>query len=194
MRFICVVILLFLLQPVGISQSDSVKIITSDSTNKKKGDGALKVIFSGKPGKAFAYSLLVPGGGQIYNRKWWKLPIVYAGFGFTFYLVDFNRTQYHRFDNAFRMRVDLGETNSTDEFKGIYSLSALNVQRKYYDKNLQRSYLAIVGAYLLSGMDAFVDRHFMDFDISDKLSLKIQPNLDTFSSGAGISLCLHQKN
>ncbi|MEP7195786.1 MAG: DUF5683 domain-containing protein [Saprospiraceae bacterium] len=174
-------ILVFILLTLNIcySQQDStVQLLKNDSTSQKKSSGALKVIFSGKPGRAFAYSLLLPGGGQIYNKKWWKLPIVYGAFGATIYFIDFNKTQYKRYDDAFRMRVDLGEDKSNDEFKNIYSLSAINFQRKYYDKNLQRSYLGIVGVYLLSGIDAFVDRHLMEFDVSDKLSLKLTPSFE----------------
>ncbi len=169
------------------AQSDSLTVV-SDSTKSHKSSGTLKNIFKGKPGKAFAYSLLLPGGGQIYNSRWWKLPIVYSAFGFTFYLIDFNSKQYKRYDNAFRMRIDLGEDNSNDEFKNIYSLSALNIQRKYFDKNLQRSYLAVVAVYLLSGMEAFVDRHFMDFDVSDNLSLHWQPTLLQDNPGLSITM------
>jgi hypothetical protein len=85
------------------------------------------------------------------------------------------------------MRIDLGE-NSTDEFQGILSPSGIKLYRDIYDKNLQRSYLACFGVYLLIGIEAFVDRHLMTFDVSEDLSLHIKPQLD--NGLAGLGLCL----
>ncbi len=187
MRLICLIFLLLILNEKIVGQSDTASLKSDSVTTEKKSSGTLKNIFSGKPGLAFAYSI-IPGGGQIYNKRWWKLPIVYSAYGVTFYLVDYNRKLYNRLDNAFHMRVDSME-KSKDEFINIYtSLSSLNAQRKFVDKNLQRSYLAIVGVFLLSGMEAFVDRHFMTFEVSDQLSLEIQPLINLQSSGISMAL------
>jgi len=161
----------------------------SVSSNSKKTTGTLKNIFKGKPGRALTYSLLLPGAGQIYNKKYWKLPLVYSALGFPIYLISFNKSEYDRFDKAYRMRIDLKE-NSTDEFVGILEPSAIDSYRSLYDKNLQRSYLALVGAYLLIGIEAFVDRHLMEFDVSDDLSMSIYPSAGFYASGITMQIKL----
>ncbi|NOT36504.1 MAG: hypothetical protein HOP11_03915 [Saprospiraceae bacterium] len=172
------------------SQNPSDTTITIDSTKThQEKSSVLKNIFTGKPGRAFVYSLILPGAGQIYNRKWWKLPIVYSALGLPIYFVSFNTKEYRRFDKAFRERVDKGEL-STDEFVGIYNLQQININRKAIDKNLQRSYLGLVAVYLLCGMDAYVDRHLMEFDVSEKLSLNLNP---TYDGSAGLRLGLSFK-
>ena len=130
-------------------------------------------MFKGKPGKALAYSLMLPGAGQVYNGRIWKVPILYAGFGALGYAVHFNSKEFRRFDEAYRMRVDDGDL-SKDEFQGILSLSGLNSYRQFYDKNLQLSYIGIGLLYLLNGVEAFVDRHLQEFDISKNLGVIIR--------------------
>ncbi|MEO6190611.1 MAG: DUF5683 domain-containing protein [Saprospiraceae bacterium] len=184
-------ILLFFFLIFGIqskAQNDTSTINSIDTTHSTKANSTLRNIFTGKPGKAFALSLLIPGGGQIYNKRWWKLPLVYGAFGYTFYLINFNTKQYKRYDSAYRMRIDLKD-NSKDEFQGILSTDAINSNRKYIDKNLQRSYLAAVGVYLLSGIEAFVDRHFMEFDVSEDIGLQWNPSI--IYNSPGVSICLN---
>ncbi|MCC6815497.1 MAG: hypothetical protein IT267_03675 [Saprospiraceae bacterium] len=164
-------------------------LITDSTITQQKNPSVLKNIFKGKAGKALSYSFICPGLGHIYNKKWWKLPIVYGAFAVPVYFIAFNTKEYKRFDKAFRMRVDLGE-NSKDEFQGIYNLQQINVNRKYIDKNLQRSYLGLVGVYLLCGIDAFVDRHLMEFDVSEKLSLQIRPSMNEPLGGIKLGLCI----
>ncbi|MBK9272207.1 MAG: hypothetical protein IPM48_11490 [Saprospiraceae bacterium] len=167
----------------SISEQDSI------SPDQKKTQSTLRNIFQGKPGRALTYSLLLPGAGQIYNGKYWKLPIVYGALALPVYSLAINQKNYNRFQKAYIMRVDFGES-SNDEFVGIYSLSSLKSFRDLYDKNLQRSYLGLVAVYLLIGMDAFVDRHLKTFDVSDDLSLQIKPQLNTNSMG----IAFHLKN
>lgn len=179
---------------LNLKAQDSTQILqdkdtTSVSSNSKKTTGTLKNIFKGKLGKALTYSLLLPGAGQIYNKKYWKLPLVYSALGFPIYLISFNKSEYDRFDKAYRMRIDLKE-NSTDEFVGILEPSAIDSYRSLYDKNLQRSYLALVGAYLLIGIEAFVDRHLMEFDVSDDLSMSIYPSAGFYASGITMQIKL----
>ena len=79
------------------------------------------------------------------------------------------------------MRVDLGN-DSKDEFQNILPLQGINSYRKFYDKNLQRSYLGLGLVYLLIGVDAFVDRHLLEFDINENLSLHLYPEFQKQSS------------
>ncbi|MBL7824075.1 MAG: hypothetical protein JNK69_11775 [Saprospiraceae bacterium] len=195
MKFLyCFSALYLLFGLLNLKAQDSTQILqdkdtTSVSSNSKKTTGTLKNIFKGKPGKALTYSLLLPGAGQIYNKKYWKLPLVYSALGFPIYLISFNKSEYDRFDKAYRMRIDLKE-NSTDEFVGILEPSAIDSYRSLYDKNLQRSYLALVGAYLLIGIEAFVDRHLMEFDVSDDLSMSIYPSAGFYASGITMQIKL----
>ncbi len=154
------------------------------STKAEKSPGVFSVLFKGKPGKALTYSLILPGAGQVYNKRIWKVPIIYAGFGALTYAVLFNSKEYRRFNDAYIMRVDLGDS-STDEFQGILSLSGINTYRQFYDKNLQLSYIGMGLLYLLNGIEAFVDRHLQEFDVSKDLSLKYQ--LDPFGRQAQVS-------
>ncbi|MBK7359576.1 MAG: hypothetical protein IPI45_04155 [Saprospiraceae bacterium] len=160
---------------------------SADSLSKvqEKSPGVFSVLFKGKPGKALAYSLMLPGAGQVYNKRIWKVPIIYAGFGALAYAVSFNTKQYRRFNDAYIMRVDSMEA-SLDEFQGILSLSGINSYRQFYDKNLQLSYIGIGILYLLTGIEAFVDRHLQEFDISKDLSFKYQ--LDPFKGQGQVSI------
>ncbi len=163
--------------------SDSTKVDSLTNPNPVK-NSVLRNIFNGKPGKALSYSI-VPGLGQIYNKRWWKLPIVYGTFAVPVYFIFDNTKKYRDYDKAFRMRVD---TIPGDKYEGIYNLFQLNELRQFTDKNLQRSYLGLVGVFLLCGIDAFVDRHLMEFDVSEKLSLNITPSQD-IQYGIRLGLC-----
>ncbi len=191
-------IILFSFYQVSFAQEvkDSIyKLEVNDTITHKdeKSPSVISVLFKGKPGRAFAYSLILPGAGQVYNRSYWKVPIIYAGLGLMVYFIDFNSKQYKRFDNAYHLRVDT-ENNEprlepTDEFKDILSLQGINSYRQYYDKNLQLSYIGIGIIYLLNGIEAFVDRHLQEFDVSKNLSFQYTPNL--YTSGGQISMRLN---
>ncbi len=181
---------------IAIAQeaSDSLpNVINKDTSIQKevKTPGVISVLFKGKPGKAFLYSLIIPGAGQVYNHSYWKVPVIYAGLGLMVYFIDFNSRQYKRFDQAYHSRVDTEKMNDpdVDEFKDILSLQGINSYRQYYDKNLQLSYIGIGIIYLLNGIEAFVDRHLQEFDVSRNLSFQYTPNI--YSSGGQISMRLN---
>lgn len=140
-----------------------------------KSQSVFSVLFKGNPGKALAYSLILPGAGQVYNKRIWKVPIIYAGLGSMVYFISFNKKELKRYDDAIRERVD-NPQNPQDEFVGILSNSGIDSYRKFYDKNLQLSYIGLVAIYLLNGIEAFVDRHLQEYDISDNLSLQLNPD------------------
>ncbi|MBK6546479.1 MAG: hypothetical protein IPO78_07515 [Saprospiraceae bacterium] len=177
-RLLTFVILLYFHCIVAFSQqsSDSIPAETEGESS------VFSVLFKGNPGKALTYSLILPGAGQVYNGRIWKVPIIYAGFGFLIYSVQFNSKQFKRFDNAYHQRVD----SLKDEFEGILSLSGINSYRQYYDKNLQLSYIGIGILYLLNGIEAFVDRHLQEFDVSKNLSF--QYKTDPFQNVSQVSM------
>ncbi len=183
-------ILFFALFLFLVTSSSGQNAVDSASKVETKATGAISLLFKGKPGKAMLYSLLLPGAGQVYNGKLWKVPVIYTGLGLLLYSVQFNSSEFKRFDTAYRLRVDsdnLGEPD-TDEFKDILSLQGINSYRQFYDKNLQLSYIGIGLVYLLNAIEAFVDRHLQEFDVSNNLSIRYLPGY--YQSAGTVSLVL----
>lgn len=128
------------------------------------------------PVKATLYSALIPGLGQIYNEKYWKVPIVYTCLGGVVFFSDYNNKQYKRYLAAYIAETDdLEETVS--EFDGQRTKEDLLYLKKKFRRNRDISYLLIFGIYFLNVIDATVDAHLYDFDISDDLSLRILPDI-----------------
>jgi hypothetical protein len=128
------------------------------------------------PKKAAYWSLAFPGAGQIYNRSWWKVPIVYGAIGGMVYLIDFNTRQYNRLRTA----LDLKRQDLPHEFSGtnIDSESALLALRDDFDKDRQLSYIFTVVIYGLQAMEAFVDAHLQNFDVDEDLSFRLKPSFE----------------
>ncbi|MDR0543436.1 MAG: DUF5683 domain-containing protein [Dysgonamonadaceae bacterium] len=152
--------------------------------------------FKPNPTKAVIYSAIFPGLGQIYNRKYWKLPLVYGAAVGCVYAVSWNGTQYRGYKNAYQDLLDGNpETNSwkaynykyyggTDEPPENWNASALNQfagrlknGKDNFRRSLELSYIVSVGVYLLCMIDAYVDAHLFEFDISENLSFKMEPVL-----------------
>ncbi len=135
------------------------------------------------PRKAFFIGLIFPGGGQIYNKRYWKLPFAYAILGGAGYGVIFNTREYRRFRTAYENRV----MELPDEFENtITSLEKLKSISDSYRSSLELSYVLLVGGYLFIATEALVDAHLKTFDVSEDLSLKIKPVLSPMGSGVGV--------
>lgn len=130
-------------------------------------------IFLPSPARAAMLSATLPGLGQIYNQKYWKVPIIYAGFGTLAYFVDFNNSNYRKWRRAWLARVD-GNPNTIDGFP-LHSTDVLERAMNYYRRNLEITYMLAAGLYLLNILDASVDAHLMDFDVGERLSLGLKP-------------------
>lgn len=126
------------------------------------------------PAKATILSAVLPGAGQFYNKKYWKIPILYAGFAAIIYSVDFNQDRYIIYKNALQTRTD-GDETTLDEFEGVYSEENLRTLKDFYRRNRDLSYIIGGIVYVLNILDAHVDAHLYYFDVSDDLSLKISP-------------------
>ncbi|MBK7296063.1 MAG: hypothetical protein IPI91_05085 [Flavobacteriales bacterium] len=142
------------------------------------------------PKKASILSALAPGAGQIYNRKYWKAPIVWAGLGVSAYFIVENTKQYRRYKDAYIAIVD-NDPTTIDEFNGSVSadrvLDVVDTYRRWRDL----SYIAMGAVYALNIIDASVDAHFVRFDVSPDLSMEMGPSLPALSQGAvGISIGL----
>ena len=134
--------------------------------------------------RATTLSVICPGAGQIYNKSYWRVPIVLGGFATTIYCVDWNNRGYQRFKKAYRLRADYDKnpgnypTGSTDEFGGRYSATFLKNLRDSYRRNRDLCLILTAGMYVLQIVDAHVDAHLRDYDISDDLSMNVMPMID----------------
>lgn len=129
------------------------------------------------PKKAVIFALTLPGAGQIYNKKYWKLPIVYGGFGGLGYLALTNGIKYDCYRKSYLAMVDDDPTtlNTCDP---SLSISEMKILRNSYLQNFENSLLGLAGFYILTVVDAFVDAHLMHFDISNDLSISVKPTFD----------------
>ena len=131
--------------------------------------------------KATTLSLICPGAGQIYNKSYWRVPIVVGGFASTIYCIDWNNRGYQRFKKAYRLRADYDQNpdlypdGSPDEFKGRYASSFLKNLRNSYRRNRDLCIILTAGLYILQAIDAHVDAHLRDYDVSDDLSVNVTP-------------------
>lgn len=138
------------------------------------------------PRKATVYSAVLPGLGQIYNRKYWKLPLVYGGFATFGYFINFNNERYTTYKQAYSDIIDKDPyTNSHLKLKVNPSLlqpekisnytEALRRQKDYWRRNRDLVVISTVAFYAINIIDASVDAHFFNFDISDDLSINWVP-------------------
>lgn len=130
-------------------------------------------VFLPSPTRAAMLSATLPGLGQLYNRKYWKVPIIYAGFGTLIYFVDLNSKQYNGWRKAWLARVD-GNPNTIDDYP-LHSTDVLERAMNYYRRNLEITYMLAAALYLLNILDASVDAHLMNFDVGESLSMGLQP-------------------
>ena len=143
------------------------------------------------PKKATIYSAVLPGLGQAYNKKYWKIPIVYTGIGTIGYIAYMNGDNYKNYRDAFDYKTGT-ITEADDDIIKIanrYSENNLITIRDYYRRNMELSWIILALWYGINIIDATVDAHFFEYDIGDDLSLKvepiIQPNYETMAYGYG---------
>lgn len=149
------------------------------------------------PRTATILAAVLPGAGQIYNRKYWKLPIVYGGLGALGYWAVSNGRQYQRYRKAYLYQVD-DDPNTVNDIFPNSSNNELKSLRDRYQRSLEYAVLGTVVFYALTITDAFVDAHLMSFDVSDDLSLRFTPRLAPAAFGQGwnaqVGLRFHWKN
>lgn len=119
------------------------------------------------PAKAAFYSAILPGLGQAYNKKYWKIPIVYAAIGTGVYAYTWNNKKYHAYRDAYKQRL----AGKEDEFAYLDD-SRLIEGQKFYQKNRDLSAIITVALYVLNIVEANVDAHLMQFNVNDKLSVR----------------------
>ena len=138
------------------------------------------------PKRALWLALVLPGAGQIYNRKYWKLPLVYGGFVGCVYAMRWNDQMYHDYSQAYLdISDDDPNTQSYNQFlhlgkaitkENMATYQNLFKQRKdRYRRWRDLSFFCLLGVYALSVIDAYVDASLAEFDISNNLSLRVEP-------------------
>ncbi len=142
-----------------------------------------------KVNRATTLSTIFPGAGQVYNKSYWRVPIIIGGMASTIYTIDWNNRGYQRFRTAYSLKVDYEKNpekypnGAADEFHGAYSSTFLKNLKNSYRRNRDMCILLTAGVYLLQIMDAHVDSHLQDFDISDDLSMNLEPYFGYSSVG-----------
>jgi hypothetical protein len=124
------------------------------------------------PRRAAMRSLMLPGLGQIYNKRWWKVPLVYGGFIGIGLVFEFNNRNYQA---QFR---ELNPQKTQNPLYSAYTNEGIIQIKDSYRRDRDLSVLAGLGFYAVTIIDAYVDAKFFRFDISDELSLRIQPSMD----------------
>lgn len=153
-------------------------------------------VWTPDPNKALWLALVLPGGGQIYNRKYWKLPIIYGGFVGCAYAISWNNQMYKDYSQAYLdLMDDDPNTQSYNTFLHMgrvidksnedYYKNVFKKRKDYFRRYRDLSFFCLIGVYALSVIDAYVDAQLSLFDISKDLSLKLRPttikNQDMYS-------------
>ena len=163
------------------STTPQVSPTPTDSIN-----GALnKKVFIPNPTKATWLALVIPGGGQIYNRKFWKLPIIYGGFAGCAYALTWNNKMYKDYMQAYKDAAlgnweansihDLLPPGYLDRTPKTQITETLRKRKDTYRRYRDLSIFAFIGVYLISVIDAYVDAELSNFDITPDLSMRVEP-------------------
>ena len=159
----------------------------TDSLRKIGERSKLKERFVPNPKKALWLAIVIPGGGQIYNRKYWKLPLIYGGFLGCLYAITWNNTMYRDYSQAF---IDITDSDpNTKSYMNFISphydvesnvtrlQDVFKRKKDYYRRFRDLSVFIMIGVYALSIVDAYVDAELSSFDISKDLTLKVHPTI-----------------
>lgn len=161
--------------------------------------------FEHSPQTATMYAAILPGLGQIYNRKYWKLPILYGGAAALIYAIHFNNKYYKKYSSAYRDFL-IGDPNNKsymyfvnrahlteEQVQGTYKQwfqKSLKNKKDYYRRYRDLSIFGMIGLYAVQVVDACVDAHFFNFDVSDDLAFHWQPEFDPSNRQVGAKLAL----
>ena len=169
----------------AIAQTEEKIIVTKDSTLLPTNKPVIQNPLA--PAKAAFYSALIPGGGQIYNKKYWKAPIVWGAMGTSLYFYTWNNKKYHEYRDAYKDLLQ-GKT-LTGELENIDEERLIRAQ-KYHQKNRDLSALITVGIYILQIVEANVNAHLMQFNVNENLSLRpqMQQNDIDYKYNMGLNL------
>jgi hypothetical protein len=156
-------------------------------------DSLHKVVvpFQPNPKKSALYSAILPGAGQLYNRQYWKIPIVCVGVGAAIFFIDYNTRNYQSYRKAYIARIN--NPSYQDEYtKRGYSIGNIKTLQDAYKKDLDLTMLLTGVGYMIQVLDALAFAHLKNFDVSQNISLHMQP-VAMPNGGAGLGLVMNLK-
>lgn len=157
-----ILLVIFFLIPSSFSQ-ENIDNIKSDTSKQKLHS----------PKKATWMSAVLPGLGQAYNKKYWKIPVIWTGLGGLSYSIVFNHNKYVTYRDAYKFRID-NDSTTIDNFP-LFSTNYLQTLKNTYRRNMELSVVLTIALYAINIIDATVDAHLYDFDVSDDISFNIKP-------------------
>ena len=162
-----------------------------NATSKDNGadTAAKKVPFQPNPKKAGLYSAMLPGSGQLYNRQYWKIPVIYGAFAVAGYFINYNYKQYNTYRTAYIATIDDDPNTISTEIYGQDELKQLQDQYKEW---LDLTVLFTSLGYMIQVMDAIVFAHLKNFDVSPDISLRMKP-MAMPNGGLGFGLAVNLK-
>ena len=166
-------------------------IYSQTSTSALKAKDTLKSIEIDplRPTKAAFYSALLPGLGQAYNKKYWKIPIVYGAIGTSLYFYIDNGKKYHSYRDAYKRRL---AGFNDDQYQFLDDDRLIQAQR-FYQRNRDLSLIVTVGFYVLNIIDANVDAHLIQFNVSDKLTFQPDVYINDMDNKPNLGLTFNYK-
>ncbi|KUJ63849.1 hypothetical protein AR687_01290 [Flavobacteriaceae bacterium CRH] len=179
-KIVPISLLFFLLGTVSLfAQAKEETVLIAKDTTK------LEEIDPLTPAKAAFYSAILPGLGQAYNKKYWKIPLVYGAIGTSMYFYIDNNRKYKDYRNAYKRRLE----GYNDDNYQFLDESRLIAGQKFYQRNRDLSALFVVAFYALNIIDANVDAALIQFNVDERLSLRpeIYPNDVTFKPNVGLT-------
>ena len=166
------------------SNNQAYTIAKTDSLHKKQK-------FQPDAKRAGLYSALIPGMGQLYNRQYWKMPIVYAAMGTTIYFAIKRNNEYLRYRKAYIARIASG-ANSNDEFQGILTTEGIKQYQDEAKQNMDMMIVYTVIGYAGQIMEAISGAHLRNFDISKDLTMQVRPVITPINT-MGLGLVVNFK-
>ena len=167
----------------GIAQKQETLLIAKDTLTAVRANVLA-------PSKAAFYSAVIPGLGQVYNKKYWKVPVVYVALGTSIYFYADNNKKYHRFRDEYKKRLNGTSLYEADDYFGRLDNNRLIEGQKFYQRNRDLSALITAAIYILNIVDANVDAHLMQFNVNENLTLRpdIYQNEINYKQNLGITL------
>lgn len=187
---LAVFLVLTVLSVRGQEETDLGSSLSSDSIRIMKGNKIITIdSYAARfdPRKALLYAAIFPGSGQIYNKKYWKVPLVYGGFAAGIYFVNAYQDLYLKYKNELYGILNDGSLISTSGYNEAQLRRLTNVYKR------ERDFFSIVTVfwYILQLVDAHVDAHLKEFDVNPQLQVKLEPiieNSPVNGRSAGIAL------
>lgn len=163
-------------------------IVVNDTINTKR--DPINVL---APTKAAFYSAILPGLGQAYNKKYWKIPIVYAAIGIPVYLYLRNDKDYNLYRDAFKRRLSgFPQGSIGDPFPNVTNDGLINAQ-KQLRRNKELALLIAIGMYALNIVDANVDAHLLQFNVDEDLTLRPHFRYNQMENNTNLGVTLNFK-